>query len=148
MRRMSDKEEPSVTSFVIDEDLGWAIASNGKRGLLFGYVWKRRDYPWFNHWWKLKDGKPYARGLEFGSTGLHQPFSVLVRKREIFGRQLFEHLDTGKKTTKGYACFLAKVPEDFMGVERLSIEGDSLLIVERAKDRPRSIKIETEGLLQ
>jgi hypothetical protein len=148
MRRMSDREEPSVTSFVIEEDWGWAIASNRKQGLLFGYVWKRSDYPWFNHWWKLKDGKPYARGLEFGSTGLHQPFSVLTRKREIFGRQLFEHLDSGKKTTKGYACFLAKVPEDFMGVEKLSIKGDSLLIFERAKDHPRSIKIETEGLLQ
>ena len=146
MRRMRDGQEPSVTSFVIDEDLGWAIASNGKRGLLFGYVWKRSNYPWFNHWWKSKDGKPHARGLEFGSTGLHQPFSVLVRKREIFGRQLFEHLDTGKKTTKSYACFLAKIPEDFTGVGKLAIEDDLLVIVERVEKQPRKIKIETGGL--
>ena len=147
MRRMRDIEEPSVTSFAIDEDLGWAVASNGKMGLLFGYVWKQSDYPWFNHWWKLKDGKPYARGLEFGSTGLHQPFSVLARKREIFGRQLFEHLDADEETTKSYACFLAKIPKDFTGVGKLSIEGDLLVIIERTEKHPRKIKIETDGLL-
>ena len=148
MRRMTDSEEPSVTSFVIDEDLGWAVASNGKRGLLFGYVWKRSDYPWFNHWWKLKDGKPHARGLEFGSTGLHQPFPVLVKKREIFGQQLFEHLDAGKNTTKSYACFLAKIPDDFAGVSKVVIDGESLLITERVGKRPRTIKIATGGLIR
>ncbi|SVA21232.1 uncharacterized protein METZ01_LOCUS74086 [marine metagenome] len=148
MRRMTNSEEPSVTSFVIDEELGWAIASNGKRGLLFGYAWKRSDYPWFNHWWKLKDGKPNARGLEFGSTGLHQPFPVLVKKREIFGQQLFEHLDTGKNTTKSYASFLAKIPEDFKGVGKVAIQGGSLVITERAEMRPRKINIATGGLIQ
>ena len=148
MRQMTDSEEPSVTSFVIDEDLGWVIASNGKRGLLFGYVWKRSDYPWFNHWWKLKDGKPHARGLEFGSTGLHQPFPVLVKKREIFGQQLFEHLDAGKNTTKSYACFLAKIPDDFSGVSKVVIDGGSLVITEREENRPRTIRIATGGLIR
>ena len=148
MRRMTDSEEPSVTSFAIDEDLGWAVASNGKRGLLFGYVWKRSDYPWFNHWWKLKDGKPHARGLEFGSTGLHQPFPMLVKKRENFGQQLFEYLDTGKNTTKSYACFLAKIPNDFAGVGKVVIDGELLVIAERMEKRPRTIKIATGGLIR
>ena len=147
MRRMIDNEEPSVTSFVIEEDLGWAVASNGKRGLLFGYVWKRSDYPWFNHWWKLKDGKPHARGLEFGSTGLHQPFPILVKKREIFGRQLFEFLDTDENTTKSYGCFLAKIPEDYLGVDKVVVEGGSLVIVEREEDMPLEIRISTGGLM-
>ncbi len=147
MRQMIDSEDPSVTSFVIDEDFGWAVASNRKRGLLFGYIWKRSDYPWFNHWWKLKDGKPHARGLEFGTTGLHQPFSVLVKKREIFGRQLFEFLDADEDTTKSYGCFLSKIPEDYLGVGKVMIEGNSLVIVEREKDVPLKIRISTEGLI-
>ena len=147
MRKMVENEDPSVTSFVIDEDLGWAVASNSNRGLLFGYIWKRSDYPWFNHWWKLKDGKPHARGLEFGSTGLHQPFAVLVKKREIFGRQLFEFLDANENTTKSYACFLAKIPKDYLGVNKVTFEGDSLVIVEREKEIPLKIRISTGGLM-
>jgi hypothetical protein len=147
MRQMVDSEEPSVTSFVIDEDLGWAVASNSKRGLIFGYVWKRVDYPWFNHWWKLKDGKPHARGLEFGSTGLHQPFPVLVKKREIFGRQLFEFLDADENITKSYGCFLAKIPKDYLGVDKVTFEGNSLVLVEREKEMPLEIRIPTGGLL-
>ena len=147
MRKMLENEDPSVTSFVIDEDLGWAVASNSNRGLLFGYIWKRSDYPWFNHWWKLKDGKPHARGLEFGSTGLHQPFAVLVKKREIFGRQLFEFLDANENKTKSYACFLAKIPKDYLGVNKVMFEGDSLVIVEREKEIPLKIRISTGGLM-
>ena len=95
----------------------------------------------------MKDGKPHARGLEFGSTGLHQPFPVLVKKREIFGRQLFEFLDAEEDTTKSYGCFLSKIPEDYLGVDKVMIEGNSLVIVEREKDVPLKIRISTEGLI-
>ena len=79
---------------------------------------------------------------------VHQPFPVLVKKREIFGQQLFEHLDTGKNTTKSYASFLAKIPEDFKGVGKVAIQGGSLVITERAEMRPRKINIATGGLIQ
>lgn len=148
LRHMTDNDQPSVTSFVIDEELGWVTACNASKGLLLGYIWKRRDYPWFNHWWHLKDGLPNARGLEFGTTGLHQPFPVLVKKREIFGRQLFEHLDTGHSTTKTYACFLCRIPADFGGVGNIAIDGVTLVITERADPNPRSLKIPTDGLFQ
>ena len=73
---------------------------------------------------------------------------MLVKKREIFGQQLFEHLDAGKNITKSYTCFLAKIPDDFAGVSKVVIDGELLLITERVRDRPRTIKIATGGLIR
>ena len=73
---------------------------------------------------------------------------MLVKKREIFGQQLFEYLDTGKNTTKSYACFLAKIPNDFAGVGKVVIDGELLVIAERMEKRPRTIKIATGGLIR
>ena len=46
-----------------------------------------------------------ARGLEFGTTGLHQPYSILVAKGRIFDRPLFEYLDAGQTVARSYAAY-------------------------------------------
>ena len=56
-------------------------------------------------------------------------------------------LDANENTTKSYACFLAKIPKDYLGVNKVMFEGDSLVIVEREKEMPLEIKISTGGLM-
>ena len=63
------------------------------QGLLLGYLWPRCHYPWVSLWCSSTDGEPRARGLEFGTTGLHQPFPILTRHPRIFGLPTFEHLE-------------------------------------------------------
>jgi hypothetical protein len=88
-------------------------------------VWKTAEYPWFNAWRHVEKGKPLARGLEFGTTGLHQPFPILVAKGRIFGRSLFEYLDAGETRTKSYTCFLFQIPRDYRGAESIRHTADS-----------------------
>ncbi|HIG26339.1 MAG TPA: hypothetical protein EYQ50_00505 [Verrucomicrobiales bacterium] len=97
MRRLVDNDEPNVVSYVVDEEYGWVTALNQENGLIIGYIWKTEHYPWIDLWRRVEEGKPVARGLEFGTTGLHQPFSILTEKLEIFNRPLFEHLDMPNK---------------------------------------------------
>ena len=85
LRHLTDNHNPNVVSFTIDEEYGWVTACNAAQGLMIGYLWKTSEYPWFNAWRHVEKGKPFARGLEFGTTGLHQPFPVLVKKGKIFG---------------------------------------------------------------
>ena len=47
-------------------------ACNPGKGLLIGYIWDVADYPWIRHWRHIEDGKPLARGLEFGTTPLRE----------------------------------------------------------------------------
>lgn len=86
-RRLAGYAGPDVVSFVFDDDreYGWVTASNAAQGLLIGYIWETAQYPWMNFWLGLEEGKPAAYAFEFGTTGLHMPYSTLFQKDRIFG---------------------------------------------------------------
>ncbi|HZO92025.1 MAG TPA: DUF4432 family protein [Chthonomonadaceae bacterium] len=146
MRYLTNDANPSVVSYTIDEEYGWVAACNPSRGLLIGYLWKSAEYPWFSAWRNVEKGKPAARGLEFGTTGLHQPFSVLVAKGRIFGRSLYEYLDAGETTSKTFACFLFKIPRDYRGVDRLTYTGGRLILHERDAGPERDLGMDVGEL--
>jgi hypothetical protein len=131
LRRLTTDPDPNVTSFVIDGDLGWVTATNASKELLIGYIFRTADYPWLNIWRHVQNGKPLARGLEFGTTGLHQPFGVLMGKPRILGRATFTYLDAGESATRLYTAFLMRVPDDFAGVDRVLYQGDRIVVQER-----------------
>ena len=140
MRRLIDDPWPNVVSYTIDEDIGWTTAANAAKGLLLGYIWKTEEYPWFNAWRDVDAyNKPHARGLEFGTTGLHQPFAILTSKGRIFGRPLFAHIDTGQMVTKSYVMFLLKIPTDFAGASRVVYSENQIKVHERGTERSFSI---------
>lgn len=141
LRHLVDRHDPNVASFVIDGEIGWITAASPSHELLLGYVWRTRDYPWVSVWRNAVDGKPDARGLEFGTTGLHQPFPALTRKLTIFGRPLFEFLDADEGREKSYAAFLVPIPRDFKGVDGLVLAGSHLRIRERSSGGSKPIEV-------
>lgn len=143
LRRLTTDPNPDVVSFVIDGDLGWATATNASKELLIGYLFKTADYPWLNFWRHVQNGKPLARGLEFGTTGLHQPFPVLIGKPRIFGKPTFTYLDAGASATRVYTAFLTKVPRDFGGVKGVTYKPGSIVIQERgARGRQLTVAVD------
>ena len=144
LRRMTDSLEPGVTSFVFADGLeyGWVTSCNPGKGLLIGYLWKLSDYPWLNIWRNVQKGRPSARGMEFGTTGLHQPFNALIAKGKIFERPLFEYIDAGQTIMKSYTAFLAKTPADYKGVREITLSGGEIVLKEQgASGRENRIKI-------
>ena len=131
LRRLTDDPNPNVVSFEVTGEVGWTTACAPDQRLLIGYVWPRRDYPWFNAWRHVENGKPSMRGLEFGTTGLHQPFGVLVAKGRIFDLPLYTHLDAGESFTREYGMFLARLPAGFQGVRKVEKQAGQLVIEER-----------------
>lgn len=131
LRFLSDDHDPNVVSYVIDEEIGWVTAANPDKGLLIGYVWRTAEYPWLNFWRRVENGKPLARGLEFGTTGLHQPFPILVEKGRIFRRPLLDFLDASESKTRSYVGFLTEIPGRYRGVEEAKLSQGTLTLVER-----------------
>lgn len=131
LRFLTNDPLPNVVSYVVDEEWGWTTAANPGKGLLIGYLWKASEYPWFNVWRHVEQGKPAARGLEFGTTGLHQPYPVLAKKQRIFGRSLFDFIDASQSVTKTYWMFLARVPAGFTGVVGVKARGGEIVVTER-----------------
>jgi hypothetical protein len=131
LHHLTDDASPGVVSYIVEEEYGWTTAINASKGLLIGYIWLAEGYPWFDAWRHVKDGKPFARGLEFGTTGLHQPGPVLVQKGKIFDRQIFRFIDADETQTFSYANFLMEIPEDFAGVAGVDYAEGKLTVRER-----------------
>ena len=134
LRRLTDKHDPNVVSFVVHEPVGWVTAFHRQHRLLLGYLWSRDDYPWLNLWRSAPDGRPLARGLEFGSTGLHQPFGRLVEKHRIFGEKLYDYLDAGESRARRYLAFLAEIPVDFASVASVEASAGAVRIRETGSE--------------
>lgn len=146
MRTLIDNESPNVVSYVVNDKYGWVTAHSPENSLLIGYIWQSAHYPWIDLWRQVRDGKPNARGLEFGTTGLHQPFPMLTKQLRIFDRPLFEHLDAGAATTKSYGVFLLSTPDGFRGVNDIRVVGTRLEVVERRSAHPRTLTIAIDDL--
>ena len=145
MRRLTSDPEPDVVSYRIDDEYGWVTASSLSSRLLIGYLWKAADYPWFNAWRYVEGGRPAARGLEFGTTGLHQPFPVLVKKGRIFDRPLYTYLDAGQTESRSYAGFLMRIPNDYRGVARITYARGRLQLHAHGNPR-RDLELDTGDL--
>lgn len=146
LRHLRSNPNPNVVSFVIEGDYGWVTACHPGQGLLLGYVWKTRDYPWVSLWRDAQEGKPSARGLEFGTTGLHQPFPILAQKPSIWERSTFDFLDAGQEKERAYLSFLAPIPKDFEGVESMVVTRSRIEIRERRAHQPRLVGVDITGL--
>ena len=51
----------------------------------------------------LRERKACSSGLEFGTTGLHQPYPILVKKGRIFDHPLYVFPDAGASGPRSYA---------------------------------------------
>lgn len=116
LRMLTNDAMPNVVSYVVDDEYGWVTALHPGKALIVGYIWRTAEYPWLNIWRHVEGGKPFARGLEFGTTGLHQPYPVLTKKGTIFGRSLMAFLDATETQTRRYQVFLLRAPAGTTGV--------------------------------
>ena len=147
LRHLTDNSAPNVVSYTLDGQYGWVTAATPAQRLLIGYLWKTADYPWVSLWRDVRKGRPAARGLEFGTTGLHQPFPILVKKGRIWDRPLFEYLDASETAAKGYMAFLLSIPADFKGVKDVQVKEGRLVLHERTESEPRTWTIDAGALV-
>jgi hypothetical protein len=129
------QSENYVTSHIFDEPIGWITALNPNEKILMGYVWKVEEYPWLNVWHQTKNGEPYVRGLEFGTTGLGKPYKLLLENNvSFYGRNSFEYIDAGQKIEKSWICFMTKVPVEFVEVSGIKVNGKRIIINDKSSN--------------
>ncbi len=137
VRFLSGDDQPPVVTYLVEADYGWVTGSSPDNGLLIGYLWRTAEFPWLNIWRNAREGKPYARGLEFGTTGLHRPGHDLVATGRIFDRPVYRYIDASETQTFSYVNFLVAIPEDFLGVSEVIYENETLSVVERGEKKRR-----------
>lgn len=131
-----------VNSFLVDpkREWGYFTAFNPRFELLFGYLFRRREFPWLNVWENNGDNLQ-TRGMEFSNTPHHGTMKMLIRSPERCGVPTYEWLDACSGVTKRFLAFLHPVCSDFRGTEDIRIAGDQLIICERGSDRKFRVPI-------
>jgi hypothetical protein len=71
--------------------------------------------------------------MEFGTTGLHEPFPVVAKKAKIFDRNIFEFIDAGEVIRKSFTAFLTKIPSNYRGVEKIELTESAIILSEKDK---------------
>lgn len=131
VRFLSGDDRPPVVTYLVEDEYGWVTASSPDNGLLIGYLWRTEEYPWLNIWRNARDGSPYARGLEFGTTGLQRPgLGPVVATGRIFYKPIYRYIDASETQTFTYVNFLVAIPDDFAGVSEVIYENGTISVVE------------------
>ncbi|MEO5603298.1 MAG: hypothetical protein ABIR06_20425 [Cyclobacteriaceae bacterium] len=128
----------SVFCFIINDHsrYGWITAYSPDAQLLIGYLWLRNDYPWINVWKDWDNGNIKYCGLEFGTTGIHQPFAEILKqqKAKVFGNDCLKYIDAGESVCRKYISFLVQTPDDFD--ETVSVDVDDRSIQIKGHNNP------------
>jgi hypothetical protein len=121
-----------VHSFIVrpTDEFGWVCATSPQNSLLLGYVWRRSHYPWINHWCDYNDGAIRYRGLEFGTTGMHEPYDTMISSgnTHIFGEPVLAFIDAGETIEKNYTAFLTVTQGTVNDIEYVSYRNGNVLL--------------------
>jgi hypothetical protein len=87
----------------------WAPAT----GVLFGYRWKRGQFPWMGIWEENHsrqsppwNGKTLARGFEFGVSPMPETRRQMIERGSMFGVPAYLWIPAGKSVEAEYSAFI------------------------------------------
>jgi hypothetical protein len=113
-------------------EFGFVTAIHLTKRLLFGYIFKREEYPWLMSWMNYTGDARAARGMEFST----QPFDVsrrdAVSTHSIFGTPTFRWLPAKSKIRSRFLLFFLRLPDGFTKVDEAGVAGGWLKIEDRA----------------
>ena len=112
--------------------LEWVTAINPRRRLLYGYVFKREEYPWLQYWGNYPPTGKLARGLEFGTQPYDVPRRESIGTGTMFDTPTYRWLPAKSKIGSRFLLFYVRVPEGFRKVDDVRLENGRIVIEDRA----------------
>jgi hypothetical protein len=112
--------------------LAFVTALQLEKHLLYGYVFRREEYPWLMSWMNFTSDDRAARGMEFST----QPFDIshrdTVAMSPLFGVPTFRWLPAKSKIENHFVIFYTRVPEAFTKIDDVTLQNGRLTIVDRS----------------
>ncbi len=121
----SSDHSAGVTCHVVDRDRGFFTAWHPRTQLLFGYVWKRSDYPWISLWEENRsrttppwNGETIAWGVEFGVSPFAEGRRATIERGSLLGTPAYRWLPARGSASVEYLAFARKssVPDTLLPV--------------------------------
>jgi len=119
-----------------DRDIAFVAALNYRLGLVLGYCFPRKAFPWVAIWeencarqnspW---NGKTRARGVEFGTTPMPIGKRETFANGPLFGTPTFQCIPAAGRLQVSYVIFLAPVSREWREILDVEIGKDAIAIV-------------------
>jgi hypothetical protein len=110
---------------VADRTEGFFMTWHPRLQLLFGYVWRREDFPWISLWEENRsreippwNGITVTRGVEFGVSPFAEGRRAMVERGSLFGIPTYRWLAANSSATVEYLAFARRaesMPEEVRG---------------------------------
>lgn len=123
-----------LASCIIDpaRTYGYVTILRPDKHLIFGYVFRREEFPWLMSWMNYSGDARAARGFEFST----QPFDVSHREtvdaHEMFGTPTYKWLPAKAKLHASFLLFYSQAPDGFEGVADVKLENGQLQIRDKS----------------
>lgn len=109
-------------------DLEWVTALHPKKRLVFGYIFRRAEYPWLQYWGSYPPTQKMARGMEFSTQPFDVPRREVISTGSMFGTPLFRWLPAKSTIRTKFLLFYARVPDGFTKVDDVRLENHQIVI--------------------
>jgi hypothetical protein len=118
-----------VNNYLVDpsHEIGWFAAFNPRLSQVFGYVFRRAEFPWLNVW-ESYTSDTFTRGMEFSDTPVHGTVRAILKTPSLWGNPTFELLNAKGSLHKRFAAFSISTPPYFRAVRNVVLEGTRLRI--------------------
>ena len=118
----------STTLLDTTRKLEWVAALHSTRRLVYGYVFRREDYPWVQHWGNFPSENGLVRAFEIGTQPYDLPRRTVFEKGPMFGNPVWRWLPAKSKIDSHFILFFAHVPDGFNKVDDVKLENGRISI--------------------
>ncbi|HYL75460.1 MAG TPA: hypothetical protein VEU96_14705 [Bryobacteraceae bacterium] len=109
-------------------DEAFFFAYSPKSKVLFGYVWKRADFPWLGIWdenYNRKqppwNGRTLTRGMEFGASPIAESRRKMIDRHALFGVPAYRWIPAKTKVHVDYWAFITTADSIPNSLEELQV---------------------------
>ena len=92
---------------------GYFLSFSPRTRTLFGYVWRRLDFPWIGVWEENRqrmqrpwNGEVLARGMEFGVSPFPEPRRKMIERQQLFGTPCYRWVAAKSLVNVEYCAFV------------------------------------------
>jgi hypothetical protein len=116
-------------------DIEFAVAFNRARHLVYGYLFRRADYPWVQHWGNFPAVTELVRGMEFGTQPYDVPRQEAIGMGTMFGAPTFRWLPAKGSIESHFLLFYSRTPEKMGTIDDVRIENGTIVIEDRTNSQ-------------
>jgi hypothetical protein len=116
--------------------LVFVTAFHPDKRALFGYVFRREEYPWIQSWDSYPGGtRRSSRGLEFATQPFDLPRREVIDANSLLDTPTYRWLPARSTIGTRFVMFYTRTPEGFTKVDDVVLENGRLTIDDRGSGK-------------